>query len=209
LQQRQNSSRNRVFYSLTGKTCGENMKKRLKRIFLFSCLSIVVVLCGQLNAAFARNTADNNAAIATVKSFYKFHRASKNIFNKTQVDARKRWFAPELYGLFNNELKLEKEFLKANPSEKPYFGDGFPFQPYDECFANNKSHPNVYKIGNADVRNNRALVEVKFYEPKICGGRFIDTYKIELVKSRGKWAIADWIYSNGNKLTTDIKTPHY
>src|SRR5262249_26709163 len=69
---------------------------------------------------------------ATVSAFYQFDRSHSQIFNRRNIDARKRWFSKELYNLFLYELKREDAYLKKNPNDKPYFGDGLPFQPLDE-----------------------------------------------------------------------------
>ena len=149
------------------------------------------------------------SASAVVQSFYKFHRARSGIFNSSEVNLRKKWFSGDLNKLFVNELKREKEFLKANPTDKPHLGDGFPFQPYDECARTGKAIKNPYKIGAAAVNGNKAIVEVKFYNPKACGGELIETYKVELVKSKGIWLINDWLYSDGKTLTEDLKRTDY
>ena len=68
--------------------------------------------------------AQKQSASAALEPFYKFYRARSGIFNAKEVD---------LYKLFQNELKCKKEYLKQNPTDKLFYGDGFPFQPLDEC----------------------------------------------------------------------------
>ena len=68
--------------------------------------------------------AQKQSASAVVGAFYKFHWIRSGIFNAKEVD---------LYKLFQNELKCKKEYLKQNPTDKLFYGDGFPFQPLDEC----------------------------------------------------------------------------
>jgi hypothetical protein len=153
--------------------------------------------------------AQKQDAAAAVQSFYKFHLAGSGIFNANEVKARRKWFTDKLNKLFQTELQREKEYLKANPTDKPYFGDGFPFQSLDECDSAGKLIKNTYTVGTATVKGERATVEVKFYQPKECGGELIDTYKVELVKSKGKWLIDDWLYSDAKKLTEDLKRTSY
>src|SRR5262245_25795757 len=71
--------------------------------------------------------AQTNSPVAAVNTFYKYDRLHSQIFNRRNIDARKQWFSPELYALFQYELKREAAYLKKNPSDKPYFGDGLPF----------------------------------------------------------------------------------
>jgi hypothetical protein len=153
--------------------------------------------------------AQKQDASATVQSFYKFHLVGSGIFNANEVKARKKWFTDNLNKLFQTELQREKEYLKANPTDKPHFGDGFPFQSLDECDSAGKLIKNTYQVGAAAVKGEKAEVEVKFYQPKECGGALIDTYRVELVKVKGKWLIDDWLYSDAKTLIEDLKRANY
>ena len=148
-------------------------------------------------------------ASATVQSFYKFHLSRSGIFNAGEVKAHKKFFTEDLSKLFQIELQREKDYLKANPTNKPHFGDGFPFQSTNECTSAGKSIVNTYQVSAAEVKGERATVAVKFYQPKECGGELIDTYKVELVKTKGKWLIDDWLYSDAKTLTEDLKRANY
>ena len=153
--------------------------------------------------------AQEQDASAAVQSFYKFHLSGAGAFNTNEVKARKKWFTDDLNKLFQTELQREKEYLKANPTDKPHFGDGFPFQPYEECENAGKLIKNTYQVGTATVKGERATLEVKFYQPKECGGDLIDTYKVVLVKNKGKWLINDWLFSDAKTLTEDLKRTSY
>src|SRR5215204_1222763 len=83
--------------------------------------------------------AQKQSASAVVESFYKFHRARERTFNAGEVNLHKKWFTAELNRLFQNELKREKEYLKKNPGNKPFFGDGFALTPLEECTSGGKS----------------------------------------------------------------------
>ena len=166
-------------------------------------LSIILLLLS------ANIFAQKQSAAAAVGAFYKFYRARSGIFNAREVNLYKKWFSADLNKLFQNELTREKEYLKQNPTDKPFFGDGFPFQPLDECVKSGKSYKNIYQIGTETVRKSIAIVEVKFYNPKPCGGELVETYKIELVNSKGGWLINDWIYADGKRLTEDLKRAEY
>jgi len=77
--------------------------------------------------------AQKQDASATVQSFYKSHLSRSGIFNASEVKARKKWFTDDLNKLFQTELQREKAYLKANPTDKPHFGDGFPFQRQEKA----------------------------------------------------------------------------
>ena len=153
--------------------------------------------------------AQKQDATATVQEFYKFHLARSGAFDAGEVKARRKWLTNNLNKLFQTELQREKEHLKANPTDKPHFGDGFPFQPFDQCESAGKLIKNTYQIGAATVRGERATVEVRFFQPKECGGDLIDIYKVELVKSKEKWLIDDWLFSDAKTLTDDLKRANY
>lgn len=172
-------------------------------------LSIILLLLS--SSIFAQK----QSAAAFVESFYEFHRARSGGFNAEELDAHKKWFAAELYKLFQNELKREAEYLKENPTDKPYFGDGLPFTALEECYVEGKEVKNVLKIGKISSKENKTLVEVKFYQPKACEGYFIHAYQIELVKNEKSWLINDLIYLNDEtmseegRLTEDLKREKY
>ncbi len=166
---------------------------------------VVVALALLSSVVFAQKQGASDA----VKSFYNFHRSRTGVFNSYEVELRKKWFSNNLYKLFLNELKREKEFLKNNPTDKPFFGDGFPFQPYDECSKENKSYPNRYETDTSSIDGNKTIVAVKFYNPKQCDGSLIETFKVELIKSKEKWLIDDWVYADGKRLTDDLKRENY
>ena len=154
--------------------------------------------------------AQNQSAASFVQSFYKFHRARWDAFTKNEVQVRKKWFTTELFELFQYELKREAEYLKEYPTNKPYFGDGFPFTPMEECYFKEKEIKNVLKIGKTSIKGNKSIVKVSFYYPKVCEGGLIHSYKIELVKNKNSWLINDLIYvDSGERLTKDLKRERY
>jgi len=73
----------------------------------------------------------NSGPVAAATAFYKFDRSHSQVFTRENIDARKQWLSAGLYKLLINELVREKEYLKKNPTDKPHFGDGLPFQPLD------------------------------------------------------------------------------
>jgi hypothetical protein len=149
----------------------------------------------------------------TVISFYKFHLARSGIFSLHEVKIRKRWLTAELYRLLLYEIKREDEFTRKNPSDKPFFGDGFPFEPLEECVDGEKVIRNLYEIKEVSADANKAIVEVKFFIPKECEDdvekRLLDVYQIELLKVRNIWLINDWIYADKGKLSETLKREKY
>jgi hypothetical protein len=153
--------------------------------------------------------AQKQTAVETVNSFYKFHNSRSGIFSLHEVKLRKRWLTAELYKLFLNEIKREDEFTRKNTDEKPHFGDGFPLQPFAECVIDEKVLSNLYEASEISNDAAKAVVEVKFYSPAPCGKKLLDAYKIELVKTKNVWLIADWIYADGARLSDDLKRKEY
>ena len=172
-------------------------------------LSIILILFS--TAVFAQKQTPSEF----VQSFYKFHRARSGVIDAKEVEAHKKWFTTELIRLFQYELEREAEFSKENPTDKPHYGDGFPFSPMKECYKKGKEIKNTLKIGKTSVRRNKTFVKVSFYYPKVCEGGLIHSYKLELVKNKGGWLINDLIFLDDEsgvedeRLTDDLKREKY
>lgn len=147
---------------------------------------------------------------ATAMSFYKFNSANSKVFNRKNIDARKRWFSDELYQLFIKELTREAEFLKANPTDKPHFGDGLPFQPLDEvCELNGKKYRRVLSYGRETIKGNIGNIDVYFKYPKGCNLPDI-LYALNMDRVRGRWVIDDIRYFPDNtSLVEDLGRKEY
>lgn len=148
-------------------------------------------------------------ATKTVSAFYKFHRSNSQVFEKKELEARETWFTKKLYKLFFYELKRQEEFLTKNPTDKPRFGDGFPFQPYEECYLNGKNYLNEIKIQKLKSESDKKIIKVGFYTPKQCDGEHIKNYKVEVVKTNKRWLINDWIYEDGKRLSEYLEREKY
>lgn len=142
-----------------------------------------------------------------VQSFYKFHQSHSDPI--VELNVYEKWFSDEMNKLLRYELRREKEYLDKNPTFKPYFGDGLLFIPSEECFKQGKFFKHVYKTGTVVIKGNKTQVKVSFYNPKVCGGNFVDFRKIELIKINNNWVINDLIYSDGSYLTKDLKRKNY
>lgn len=172
-------------------------------------LSLILILSVSLSI-FAQTEEE---AKNTVEKFYKFYRTRNGQITTHELNMLKGWFTADLTNLFRNEIRREEEFTRKHPDEKPYFGDGFPFQPYEECVKGEEIILNRIEIGEVKITANKALVEVKFYIPKECESqvkeKLLEKYKIELVKNKTRWLINDWIYDDGKKLTNILKREKY
>ena len=147
---------------------------------------------------------------ATITAFYQFDRSHSQIFDRRNIDARKRWFSKGLYNLFLYELKRENEYLKKNPTDKPYFGDGLPFQPYDEiCKAAGRNLHRTVVIKPADLTGDRAVVTANFPYPKPCPDKDAPTYTIGLIKQGSVWVIDDINYGEDRTLKQDLQRKEY
>jgi len=154
--------------------------------------------------------AQKNGPVAVVNGFYTYDRSHSQTFNRRNIDARKQWFSPELYSLFQYELKREAAYLKKNPTDKPYFGDGLPFRPYDEtCKAGQKTLHKSIVVKPAFQEGNRAAATATFYFPKPCTDRDETTYTIGLIRNKGVWVIDDVNYGEDRTLKQDLKRKDY
>lgn len=147
---------------------------------------------------------------AALAAFYKFDGAHSQTFNRKNIDARKRWFSDELYKLFLKELDREAQYLKANPTDKPHFGDGLPFRPLDEpCELNGKKYRRTMSFGTVTVKGDLGNVDVFFRYPKACKIPDI-LYAVNMDKEKRGWVIADIRYFPGDKsLVEDLGRKEY
>lgn len=147
---------------------------------------------------------------AAVDSFYKFDRSHSQVFNRRNVEARKAWFSPALYRLFQDELRREAAYLKKNPTDKPYFGDGFPFQPLDEaCTAGRRQLRRSLIIKREFQRSRHAAATATFAYPRPCTDREKIVYTIGLIKVKGSWVIDDVNYGEDTTLKQRLQRKEY
>jgi hypothetical protein len=175
--------------------------KNVRNIFLATGLILT-------SAAFA--FAQSSTPKAAVESFYKFDRSHSQVFNRRNIDARKPWFSPALYSLFLKELKRQAAFERRNPNEKPYFGDGLPFQPYDEtCKAGRRELHKTLVIKQEFQRARHAAATATFAFPRACTERDTNVYTIGLIKVGSRWLIDDVNYGEDTTLQERLKRKEY
>jgi hypothetical protein len=144
---------------------------------------------------------------AAIEAFYKFDQSHSQTFNRQNIVARKQWFTPELYRLLLNELKRDAEYLKKNPGDKPYFGDGLPFQPLQEKCEAGKGR--VVRIKQDFLKDDRAVELAGFVYPKPCKDPDPVVYTIGMFKVGGKWVIDDINYGEDTTLKQRLKRKEY
>ena len=144
---------------------------------------------------------------AAIEAFYKYDRSHSQVFNRANINARKQWFSNELYSLLIGELKRDTEYLKKNPGDKPYFGDGLPFQPLQE-----KCEAGKYRgllIKQDFLQGDRAVELAGFSYPKPCKDSDPVVYTIGMFKVGGKWVIDDINYGEDTTLKQRLKRKEY
>jgi hypothetical protein len=147
---------------------------------------------------------------SSVEAFYKFDRSHSQVFKQSAIEARKGWFSPELYRLFQYELKREAAYLKKNPTDKPYFGDGLPFQPYDEtCKVHGRDVHRSLNIAPAWQKGSRAVVTAAFAYPKGCKDSDTVTYTIGMIRGKSGWVIDDVNYGEDTTLKQRLNRKEY
>lgn len=168
----------------------------------------VLLLAFVLTVAFDAAVAQTPKA--AVETFYKYDRSHSQVFNRANIEARKRWFSPELYRLFQYELKREAAYLKKNPTDKPYFGDGLPFQPYNEtCKVRGRDVRRSLKFAQGWQKGSRAVVTASFVYPKGCTEGDAVTYTIGMVRGRSGWVIDDVNYGEDTTLKQRLQRKEY
>jgi hypothetical protein len=173
----------------------------MKKVFL---LAAIFVLSLSSSVISQTHTPETDLA-----AFIKFSRSMRQDFNSRGVESRKQWFSAPLYKLFLNELKRQDEYLKKNPTDMPYFGDGVPFQPIDEtCKAGKRSYRYSYTVGKGVVSGDSATVPVTFAYPAACKIPPI-VYKFKMVKSKAGWLVDDVDYGDGKTLVADLNRNEY
>jgi hypothetical protein len=143
----------------------------------------------------------------TVEAFYRFDRSHSQVFNRRSIDARKRWLSAELYKLFLYELRREADFVKKHPDEKPFFGDGLPFQPMQEKCEQGRDRTVVIK--QDFVRGTRAAATATFAYPKPCRDADPLVYTIGLTKTREGWVIDDINFGEDTSLKQRLQRKEY
>src|SRR4030095_1630570 len=159
--------------------------------------------CGMQTGAVNAQTAANPqaAAIRAVRSFYTFHLAHNKDFTLRNIQQRKRFLTPELYGLLVGEIKRQAAYSKAHPDEPPEF-EGDPL-------TNSQEYPDSFRVGKADGTGELVKVTVTLqWSPRTSRGRDKRDIAVEMTRSGQAWLINDVVSKDGTSLRADLKKPH-
>jgi hypothetical protein len=141
----------------------------------------VVPVSAQRPDAPPRAQTEGPATVA--RSFYAFHFAHDMGFTEASVRRRSRWLSPDLLA------RCRAYFARpGRPDEVPAI-DGDPFTESQE-------YPAGFRVGDATVRGDTALVPVTMTWPEA------EARAVTLVLTRGArgWLIADVRYASGPSL---------
>lgn len=168
---------------------------------------LLIALSAVLAASASGQTSD---PVSAVRAFYAYDSKASPVFNRRNLDSRRRYLSPRLYNLFRQELRKESAFLKANPGEKPFFGDGFPFRPIDEpCQADGRLIDRRYSVAAMRrYRGPRVDVPVRFAYPRPCNLEAL-IYKARVIRSGSRWLIDDIVFEDGSTLSDTMKNNRY
>jgi hypothetical protein len=163
---------------------------------------VCVLMLGVRPAANAQITSSPQApAINAVRSFYSFHLAHNKDFSLRNVQQRKRFLTPELYGLLVGEIKRQAAYTKAHPDEAPDF-EGDPL-------TDSQEYPDSFRVGKADGSGDIVKVGVTLlWSARTSRGRDKRDIVVEMTKRGQAWLINDVVNSEGTSLREDLKKPH-
>lgn len=122
-----------------------------------------------------------------VKAFYTYHLAHNMGFTEANVNARKAWLSPELFGLLMAELKKP-----TKPDEVPDI-EGDPF-------TDSQEYPKSFDVGAATVQGDKASVSATLIWPKEKR-----TVTVKLVLAAGEWRIDDFVFDADESLRDTLK----
>jgi hypothetical protein len=161
----------------------------------------VIILVGVEARSAAQPAGQQDAAIRAVGAFYAYHLAHNKNFTVRNVQLRKRFLTPELYGLLLKELKRQAAESKAHPDEAPDF-EGDPL-------TDSQEYPDSYRLGKAEVSDDHAKVTVTLlWSARTSRGRDKRDIVVELTKAGGSWLIDDIISNQGSRLRDELKKEH-
>lgn len=177
---------------------------------MFLRYSRFVIISAFIISASATALGQVSSPKTVVAAFYKYDATHSQVFNRANIDNRKRWFSYELHRLFLNELDREKAFRKQNPTDKPHFGDGLPFRPSDEvCELNGREYNRTISYGRVSVKGDLSNVDVYFKYPKGCNIPDV-LYAVNMSKEKGRWVIDDIRYiAESTSLVEDLSRTEY
>lgn len=168
---------------------------RAKDKWVYSALENSTHQATTKNLIVMRQLRDGSNPQQQVQLFLKFHLAHGAGLNPQALQARKRWLAPKLYGLLQNEIEREAAFRAAHPHNMPFItGD---------VFTTSQEKVSRLRLGTVTRQKDVATVPVRFqFGP---AARLVN-YKLRLVQ--GQWLIEDIVF-DGESLLKILQRPPY
>ena len=167
----------------------------------------LIAICAVLLLSATVINAQSSSPKAALEAFYKFDRSHSQTFNRNNIVARRQWFSAELFKLLLEELRRDTAYLKKNPGDKPYFGDGLPFQPLQETCEQGQKRGLVIK--QESHHGDRAILTATFAFPKPCKDTAPIIYTVGMIRGYKSWVIDDVNYGEDTTLKQRLKRKEY
>lgn len=168
---------------------------------------ILILIIAIFVFGISTTNAQNKTPKAALEAFYKYDRSHSQTFNRNNIVARRQWFSTELFKLLLGELKRDAAYLKKSPTDKPYFGDGLPFQPLQENCEQGLKRGLVIK--QEFVHGDRAALTATFAYPKPCKDADPVVYTIGMIRGYNNWVIDDVNYGEDTTLKQRLQRKEY
>ena len=134
--------------------------------------------------------------------FYAANAKLPAVTNLSQAEPFTKFLSSDLYRLMKRALEADEAYLKKNPTDKGYFGDGV-------SFVGNPDGSTSYLIKTViPVAPKSVKVEVRFsYIDKRKPKEWSSTWSnvIHLTLENNRWMIDDIEYRDGGRLSADLK----
>ena|SRR5215831_1460893 len=173
------------------------MTNRSRLVLLIGLLFTVGLIVG--SSVLAQAPKPEDTALRSVREFYAYHLAHNKDFTVRNIQLRKRFLTPELYGLLVKELKRQAAESKAHPDEAPDY-EGDPL-------TDSQEYPDSFRVGKAEMAGDVAKVTVTLqWSARTSRGVDKRDITVEATKGATGWLINDIINSQGSRLQDDLKT---
>jgi hypothetical protein len=149
--------------------------------------------------------AQSSSPAATVTAFYNYDRTHSQVLTRGNINARIRWLTADFVRELREEEVREAAESKLHPDEKPWFGDGFRFQPDEEFVKEHGVRCRLrMSIAGQKIKTLTARVTARFAYTAPCEAH-AELWKLHHVKVQGRWLINDIIYPDGGSYRKQIR----
>ena len=165
------------------------MKRRLLE------LMFVLLVCS-CSLAVAQSTPSD-----VVRKALSYDQLHDTVFNRENIDLRRKWMTHSLYRLFATELIREEREAKERPEDKPYFGDWAGFSaPSELCKVGEVIYPLRFSLSKTRFVGGLAYVRARFFYHFDCDHGQHRFYTFILRKVRSTWRIDNIDYGSNSTL---------